>query len=96
MHLISKTTFPEKDSVNQLPFWKILSTDISSLKEKVDTLERIDAAGKITTRGKEKYPDFEQRFFALKASTVVRITTTKVLTSLAITTSQPTRAAITL
>jgi len=34
-----------KDSVNQLPFWKILSTDISSLKEKVDTLERIDAAG---------------------------------------------------
>ena len=45
---------------------------------------------------KEKYPDFEQRFFALKASTVVRITTTKVLTSLAITTSQPTRAAITL
>jgi len=34
-----------KDSAKQLPFWNILSTDISSLKEKVDTLERIDAAG---------------------------------------------------
>ena len=58
MRLISKTYFPEKDSVKQHPFWKFLSTDISSLKEKVDTLERIDAAGNITTRGKRKISRF--------------------------------------
>ena len=66
MHLISKTTFPEKDSVKPLPFWKILSTDISSLKEKVDTLERIDAAGRLPQEIKEKYPDFDQRFFCFE------------------------------